>query len=131
MIVDTSNLFPEGKGYVMECAEVITERTSRGTVFWDFVGRTELEGIETYYRESFPIWLAGALFSALGFHEVTPGRYDVEPTLSLGRKFVCDIVHEKIKGKPYARIKNARPVTESLSQAATKLQAPSDDTIPF
>jgi hypothetical protein len=114
MIVDTAELFPEGKGYVMECSEIPIERSTRGTVFWDFIGKTEIEGMETSYKESFPIWLAGALFAALGFKEVGPGRYDVEPTLALGRKFTCDIVHEKIKDKPYARIKNAKPVTGGL-----------------
>lgn len=116
MIVDTAGLFPESKGLTMECSSIPTERINRGTVFWDFEGKTELAGAEATYRESFPIWLAGALFKALGFKEVSPGRYDVEPTLAIGRKFKCDIVHETIKDKPYARMKN---------------MVSNDDSIPF
>lgn len=110
MIVDTAGLFPEAEGLIMECSAIPSERSNRGTVFWDFEGKTKLYGVEATYRESFPIWLSGALFKALGFKEVTPGRYDVEPTMAIGQKFKCDIVHETIKDKPYARMKNMIPV---------------------
>jgi hypothetical protein len=116
MIVDTAGLFPEGKDYVMECTEVPMERVTRGTVFWDFTGKTEIDGNEAFYKESFPIWLAGTLFNALGFKEVSPGRYDVQPTMALQRRFKCDVVHEKIKDKAYARIKNAVPLGDNVDK---------------
>jgi len=117
MIVDTAGLFPEGKGYIMECVGVPAERLTRGTVFWDFDFATELDGAQTPYRESVPIWLAGPVFKALGFKEVGPGRFEVEPTEAPGRKFKCDVVHEVVKDKPYARMKNLAPLE--------------DDSIPF
>ena len=126
MIVDTSNLFPAGTGYIMECSQIPSERVNRGTTFWDFEGKTEIEGVEASYRESFPIWLAGDLFKALQFKEVTPGRYDVEPTMAIGRKFKCDIVHVTIKDKPYARMKNMVPVP--MTEAEMKRD---EDGIPF
>lgn len=122
MIVDTAGLFPEGKGFVMECSGIPAERLTRGTVFWDFDFVTELEGVKMPYRESIPIWLTGPVFKALGFKEVGPGRFDVEPTEAPGRKFKCDIVHEMVKDKPYARMKNMTPIAEGSSQ---------DDQIPF
>lgn len=122
MIVDTAGLFPEGKDLVMVCSGIPAERLTRGTVFWDFEFETELEGAPASYRESVPIWLAGPLFKALGFKEVGPGRYDVEPTLAPGRKLKCDIVHEVVKDKPYARMKNMVAIAEGSSQ---------DDQIPF
>lgn len=113
MIVDTAGLFPEGKGFIMECSGVPSERLTRGTVFWDFDFYTKVEEVDTPYRESVPIWLAGPVFKALGFKEVTPGRFDVEPTQAVGRKFKCDIVHEVVKDKPYARMKNMIPIDTS------------------
>jgi len=122
MIVDTAGLFPEGKGFTMECSGIPTERLTRGTTFWDFTFETELDGVPASYRESIPIWLSGPIFKALGFKEVGPGRYDVEPTQAPGRKFTCDIVHEVVKDKPYARMKNMAPIAEGSSK---------DDDIPF
>jgi hypothetical protein len=122
MIVDTAGLFPEGKGFVMTCSGIPAERVTRGTVFWDFEFATELEGSPASYRESVPIWLAGPVFKALGFKEVGPGRYDVEPTQAPTRKLKCDIVHEVVKDKPYARMKNMVAIAEGSSQ---------DDQIPF
>ncbi len=94
----------------MECADIPIERSSKGYIFWDFAGTTKIGAEEVTYRESFPIWLVGPLFKALGFKEVSPGKFDVEPTEALGRKFKCDIVHEEINGKPYARMKNMIPI---------------------
>lgn len=122
MIVDTAGLFPEGKDFVMVCSGVPTERNTRGTIFWDFDFATELDGEQTSYRESVPIWLAGPVFKALGFKEVGPGRFDVEPTQAPGRKFKCDIVHEVVKDKPYARMKNMVLIADGSSQG---------DSIPF
>ena len=122
MIVDTAGLFPEGKGFVMECTGIPAERLTRGTVFWDFEFTTELEGAPASYRESVPIWLAGPVFKALGFKEVGPGRYDVEPTQAPSRKLKCDIVHEVVKEKPYARMKNMVAIAEGSSR---------NDSIPF
>jgi hypothetical protein len=121
VIVNTAGLFPAGKGFVMECAGIPTERVARGTVFWDFDFTTLLEDEETTYRESVPIWLAGPVFKALGFKEVSPGRFDVEPTQAPGRKFTCDIVHEVVKDKPYARMRNMVPMGQDASK----------DDIPF
>lgn len=112
MIVDTAGVFPEKKGLVMECVSVPSERLTRGTVFWDFDFVTSVDGIDTPYRESVPIWLAGSVFKALGFKELTPGRFEVEPTEAVGRKFKCDLVHETIKDKVYARMKNMTPIVE-------------------
>jgi hypothetical protein len=122
MIVDTVGLFQEGKGFVMECSEIPSERLTRGTVFWDFAFTTELEGEPATYRESIPVWLTGPIFKALGFKEVTVGRFDVEPTQAIGRKLKCDILHEIVKDKPYARMKNMVPIAEGSSKA---------DEIPF
>lgn len=109
MIVDTAGLFPESKGIVLTCTGVPSERLTRGTVFWDFDFTTDLAGVETPYRESVPIWLAGPIFKALGFKEVSPGRFDVDPPSAVNRRFKCDIVHETIKDKAYSRIKNTAP----------------------
>lgn len=110
MIVDTAGLFPATKGIILTCVGIPSNRLTRGTVFWDFDFVGKLEGVETPYRESVPIWLAGPVFKALGFPEVTPGRFDVEATKAVDRKFKCDIVHEVVKDKPYARMKNMVPV---------------------
>jgi hypothetical protein len=126
MIVDTAGLFPESKGLIMECSGIPAERLTRGTVFWDFDFTTQIEGDSVPYRESVPIWLAGPVFKALGFKEVTPGRYDVEPTMAIGRKFKCDIVHETIKDKPYARMKNMVPI-----QGGLKPEDINEQGIPF
>ncbi len=133
MIVDTAGLFPEGKGYVMECSGIPAERVTRGTVFWDFDFTTEVEGVETPYRESVPIWLTGPVFRALSFKEISPGRFDVEPTLAIGRRLRCDIVHETIKDKAYARMKNMVPIGPEKLKGSVGLQ-PEDlnaEGIPF
>lgn len=122
MIIDTAGLFPEGKGFVMVCSGIPEERLTRGTTFWDFTFETEVEGVPSSYSESTPIWLAGPVFKALGFKEVGPGRFDVEPTQAPGRKFTCDIVHEVVKDRPYARMKNMVSIAEGSSK---------DDEIPF
>ncbi len=113
MIVDTAGLFPQTKGIILTCVSIPSERLTRGTVFWDFDFVGELEGAETPYRESVPIWLAGPIFKALGFPEVTPGRFDVEPMKAVNRQIVCDILYEVVKDKPYARIKNAKAVDQT------------------
>ena len=118
-IIDTAQVFPETKGIVLTCSGVPSERNTRGTVFWDFDFKTE-DGLT--YHESVPIWLVGPVFKALQFKEVKPGSYDVEPTLSLGRKLKCDIANEDVKGKIYARIKNPIPIAEGSSR---------NDEIPF
>jgi hypothetical protein len=103
MIVDTAGVFPETKRILLECSGVPEERNTRGTVFWDFSIKTE-EGAN--YNESVPIWLAAPIFRAMQFKELTPGKFDVDPPSALGRKVICDIVHETIKDKVYARMKN-------------------------
>ena len=128
MIVDTAGLFPEGKGYVMECTAVPEEVVRNGYTFWEFNGTTDVEGVKSSYKESFPIWLSGPLFKDLGFVEVTPGRYDVEPTEALGRRFTCDIVHELVKEKPYARMKNMKPATFKNKDVQ---KAADEESIPF
>ena len=128
MIVDTAGCFPEGKGYIMECSAVLEEVVRKGTTFWQFNGTTDLDGVKSAYNEAFPIWLAGPLFAALGFKEVSPGKYDVEPTNALGRKFKCDIVHEKVNDKVYARIKNAVPLQFKNKDVQ---KAADEESIPF
>jgi hypothetical protein len=106
MIVDTAGVAPEAKGIVLECSSVPEERTIRGTVFWDFSFTAE-DG--TAYNESVPIWLAAPLFRALLFKEISAGRFEFDPPEAMGRKVKCDIVHETIKDKVYARMKNIIP----------------------
>lgn len=113
MIVDTQGLFPAGKDYVMTVSAVPEENNRKGYVFWDFTFDTEVEGIKSTYQESFPIWLAGPIFKALQFKEVSLGRYEVEPTLALGRKIKGDVIHEEVKGTPRARLKNMVPMADS------------------
>lgn len=122
MIVDTAGLFPETKGIVLVCNSIPSERVTKGTVFWNFAFTAEIEGGTTTYTESVPLWLTGPVFRALQFKEVTAGRYDVDPPSAVGRKIKCDIVHEIVKDKPYARMKNMIPIAEGSSK---------NDEIPF
>ena len=122
MIVDTANVFNEAKDIVLTCSGIPAERLTRGTVFWDFPFTAEVDGVEANYNESVPVWLTGSLFRALGFREISAGKFDVDPPSAIGREIKCDIVHETVKDKVYARIKNPIPFADGSSKA---------DEIPF
>jgi len=109
MIVNTASVFPEGE-YIMTCSQVPAEVNRRGTLFWQFEFKTELEGEPATYSESCPIWLCGPLFKALGFKEVAPGSYDVIPPGALNKKIKGKIIHEKVKDQVYARFRDLTPM---------------------
>lgn len=129
MIVDTMGLFEAGTGYTFECSTVPEEITRKGYVFWQFNFETKSKDgrMILNYSESVPIWLCGPVFKALGFPEVSAGRFDVEPTLALGRSFKCDVVHEDVNGTARARMKNMIPVTSEQPKLGKK----EEEDIPF
>jgi len=127
MIVDTANLFPEGE-YVFTVSDVPAQEQRAGYVFWTFHFTTEIDEAPVEYGEAIPIWLSAPMFRALGFKEIRPGRFDVDPPAALGRRIKGRIVHETLEsgkraGSPVARLKDITPAPGN-GQAAADFQAP-------
>lgn len=116
MIVNTTQLFPEGR-YKMMCIEIPSEELRNGMTFWRFKFETTLDGQRATYEEFLPVWLAGPMFKALGFPEVRPGSFDVEPTMALQRSIEGTVVHETIEkgnkaGQIVSRLKDMKPIAK-------------------
>lgn len=108
-IENTSQLFPEGR-YKFTVDNVPEKKDRNGIYFWEFQLATELDGAPATYTEFLPIWLCAPIFKVLGYPEVRPGSFDVEPTKALGKQFEGVVAHEEIKsgnkqGQKVSRLK--------------------------
>lgn len=132
-IENCGELFPEGS-YDLEVSGVPEKKERNGTIFWEFPFITELDGQPATYTEFLPIWLCGPMFKVLGFKEIRPKSYDVEPTLALGKRIRVILVHEEItsgnkKGQLVSRLKEM--VAVQSYKATPVMSKPVDDTPAF
>lgn len=140
MILDTNGeIFPEGT-YTFRVAAVPFETEVGKYLAWQWSFETPIDGALRVYNERFMVWLLAPLLRALGFKELTPGRFDFEATEALSRSVVATIKHQTLEkgasaGKTVARMVDIKPVggKASANRAAVAAQAPAakDDDIPF
>ena len=139
MMLDTNGeLFPKGR-YIFRVADVPAMEEVGQYTGWRWIFEVETDEGTRSYSERFMVWLLAPLVRALDFKEVTPGRFEFEPTDALGRSVVARIEHVtldkgKSAGKTVARMMDIQPAGKMSSEnrAAMTAQAPADaNDIPF
>ncbi len=144
-ILDTNGeMFPEGK-YTFRVADVPLQVDIKGYVAWHWSFDTDTDEGPRTYNERFMVWTLAPLARALGFKEVTPGRFSWEPPDALGRSVNATIKHVTLEkgasaGKTVARMTDIQPVGKlpdyskvapaMAAQAPGKAKAVQDD-VPF
>lgn len=124
-IENTSQLFPEGT-YEFTISNVPEKKDRNGIIFWEFQFTTEIDGSSATYNEFLPIWLCAPMFKALGYKEVRPGSFDVEPTAALGKRLKATVAHEEIKSG-----NKAGQVVSRLKEITVLETVKDDNQIPF
>jgi len=141
MITDTNGgIFERGK-YTFRVVDIPMEVDVKGYKAWQWSFEADTEDGPLPYQERFMVWLVGPLLRALGCKEITPGKFDWNPTDVFGRAVNAEIIHVTLDkgpsaGKTVARMKDIQPATGKMApeyRAAMQAQAPApaDTDIPF
>jgi len=139
MMLDTNGeIFPQGC-FTFRVSDVPTPEDVKGYSAWRWTFEAETsDGVRTY-SERFMVWTLAPLLRALGFKELTPGKFDFEATEAMGRSVVAEIKHVTLDkgasaGKTVARMMDIQPMSKMSKEnkAALAAQAPAgDEDIPF